>query len=493
MGGMKKYSKLLADNHWLAYLLVFAAGFAIRLIRIESKSLWVDEAYAAGLMHLNPVDLIKLSIEGSPHPPLAFLFLKFSTAVFGQGEFGLRMIPALTSALAAIPFMCFIARRITFKSALLAGLVWSISPYAVSLGQEAWLYGIISFLGFLFIDVADRAWGGKRTALYLVVPIALTGMLVQHMFGLFVAAGFALYFTFPAEERLPFRRLTLVTIVFLLVYTPFAAMMLKQVAFRAERMSRAAMDMTAVYRYRFLVRVPTVFVRLIPGGLLLEAGRGLFNDGKQIVFWIVFGAGNLFLLLNLFLRKLLDRKFKIWLFVLFIVPFLIFIKEDPTVRHLSILWIPLGFAVAAAIQRWRLACPIVLAATAVMLYPYYNIGSFPYHRSDWRSAVAYVEKQLSAGESVLVLGGQSGGLVWDYYSSTGFPRTAFGGDDPYSEHLERGRSLNSAVDSLLDLHDSILVVNDYWGGPRAEELLGNYHVLSEHRISPAMEVICVSK
>ncbi|MCK4506331.1 MAG: glycosyltransferase family 39 protein [Candidatus Aegiribacteria sp.] len=490
---MKKYSKLISENPWLSYLLVFIAGITLRLIQIGSKSLWVDEAYAAGLMNMNPVDLIKMSIAGSPHPPLAFLFIQLSTVVFGQSEAGLRMIPAFASALAAIPLMCFIGRRISFRSAFWVGLIWSVSPYAVSLGQEAWLYGVISFFGFLFIDVVDRAWNGSRKALYLVVPIALIGMLVQHMFGLFIAAGFTLYFTVPRNQRLPFRQFALVSVIFIVLYAPFAALMLKQATFRAERMSRAAMDIAAVYRYRFLVRIPAVFVRLIPGGLLLEAGHEMIHDTKQIIFWLTFGAGNLFLFLNLFLRNMLDRKFRIWLFLLFAVPFLIFIKEDPTVRHLTILWIPLGFAVAAASQRWKLAGPAMLAATAIMLFPYYNISSFPYHRSDWRGAAAYVEERFADDESILVLGGQSGGLAWDYYSSGSFPRTALGGEDPYSEHLVPARSVHSAVDSLMNLHDSIWIVSDFWGGSRTSDIIRGYRVLSEIWISPSMEIIHISE
>ncbi|NOQ23264.1 MAG: hypothetical protein GQ565_11530 [Candidatus Aegiribacteria sp.] len=490
---MNKYRRVITENPRLVYLIVFIAGITLRLIHIGSKSLWVDEAYAAGLMDLNPVDLVKMSIAGSPHPPLAFLLLKISTVVFGQSEAGLRMLAAFASALAAIPLMCFIARRISFRSAFWAGLIWSVSPYAVSLGQEAWLYGVISFLGFLFIDVADRAWNGSRKALYSVVPVALIGMLVQHMFGLFVAAGFALYFTVPRKQRLPLRQLALVSVIFIVLFAPFAVLMLKQAAFRVERMSRAAMDMAAVYRYRFLIRVPTVFVRLIPGGLLLEAGHEMIRDKKQIIFWLVFGAGNLFLLLNLFLRNLLNRKFRIWLFLLFSVPFLIFVKEDPTVRHLTILWIPFGFAVAAASQRWKPAGLVILAAAAVMLLPYYNISSFPYHRSDWRGAAVYVEERFSGDESILVLGGQSGGLAWDYYSSGIFSRTALGGEDPYTEHLVPGRSIHSAVDSLMNLHDSIWVVNDFWGGARTSDIIKGYSVLSEIWISPSMEVVHISK
>ena len=317
-------------------------------------------------------------------------------------------------------------------------------------------------------------------------------MLIQHMFALFVAAGFVLYFTVPRQQRLPFRQLVLVSVISLLLYSPFAALMVEQASLRTERMRRAAMDMAAVYKYRFFARVPTVFVRLIPGGLLLEAGHEMIHDSKQIVFWLFFGLTNLLLLLNLFLRSLLDRKFRIWLLFLFAVPFLIFFKEDPTVRHLSILWIPLGFAVAVVSRRWKLAGPVMLASAAIMLLPYYNIRSFPYHRSDWRGAVEYVEERFSGDESILVLGGQSGGLAWDYYSSGSFPRAALGGEDPYNHSRVPGRNTQSAVDSLMELHDSIWIISDFWGGYRTSDVIKDYRVLSEIWISPAMEVVHIS-
>ncbi|MEN8209069.1 MAG: hypothetical protein ABFR50_07440, partial [Candidatus Fermentibacteria bacterium] len=304
--------------------------------------------------------------------------------------------------------------------------------------------------------------------------------------------AFALYFTVPSDQRISWKQLALVSIIFTALYSPFAVLMLKQASFRAERMSRAGMDMSAVYRYRFLVRIPTVFVRLIPGGLLLEGVHQIIHDTKQILFWLIFGAGNLFLLLNLFIRNILDRKFRIWLFLLFSVPFLIFLKEDPTVRHLTILWIPLSFAVAAVSRRWKLAGPLMLAAAAIMLLPYYNIDSFPYHRSDWRGASSYIEERAANDESILVLGGQSGGLAWDYYSTGSYPRAALGGENPYSDSRVAASSPQFAADSLLNLHHSIWVVSDFWGGLRIPDMIRGYRVLSETWISPAMEVIHIS-
>ncbi|MCD4846733.1 MAG: glycosyltransferase family 39 protein [Candidatus Aegiribacteria sp.] len=487
---LRKYMK---ENSWIPYLIVFAAGLALRFICIGSKSLWVDEAYAAGLMDRSITDLITMSTAGSPHPPLAFLFIKLSSVIFGNSEAGLRVVSALASALAAIPLMAFISRKINLKSAFWAGMIWAVSPFAVSLGQEAWLYGITAFFGFLFIDIADRAWRGNRRAVFALLPIALIGMIIQHLFGLYIIAGFGLYFTVPRQDRLKFSRFVLLICLFLLFYSPFCLLLIKQASFRADRMSRAGLDMAAVLKYRFLIRIPSVFARLIPGGLLIEAGRQFLVDKKQIFFWCIFGCGQLLLLINLFLRNVLNSKFRNWLLLVFVLPFLIFLKEDPTVRHLTILWIPLAFAIASAVDRWKRSGPVILAITAIMLSPYYNISSFPYHRADWRAAVEFVENRIEHGESVLVIGGQSGGLIWDYYCDENTTRTVFGVDDPYTENLTPpSTGADFVIDSLLHEYDSIWIVKDYWGGPRAADFASDHVILLENWISPLMEILHVS-
>mgnify|MGYP006297244933 FL=1 len=71
---MNKIRSLIKNREWQAFVFVALAGFLLRLFRIEVKSLWVDEAYVAGLMDQGPLELIRMSVAGSPHPPLAFLF-----------------------------------------------------------------------------------------------------------------------------------------------------------------------------------------------------------------------------------------------------------------------------------------------------------------------------------------------------------------------------------------------------------------------------------
>lgn len=477
---------------WLIFGSVFIAGLILRLLLLGSKSLWVDEALTSGIIDRSIPQVIRMSLSGSPHPPLGFILIKLSSLLFGQGEAGLRAFPALASALAVLPLMAFISRKINLKSAFWAGLIWAVSPFAVSLGQEAWLNGFTALIGFVFIDISDRAWHGGRSAKYLLLPVALAGMLVQHLFVFFVIAGFALYFTVPADRRPSLKVFLILAGLFILLYAPFSIMLIKQMSYRADRLSKAGLDMIVLMKFQLVVRIPTVFARLIPGGLLLEAGRQLLIDKKQIVFWFVFCAGQFLLLINLFFYKVFEKKLRIWLLLVFLLPFLIFFREDPTVRHLTILWIPLAVAIAAASDRWKYAGPAITLVSVVMLLPYFNIESFPYHRSNWRMAVEFVEDRIHADEGILVMGGPFGGLAWDYYCTDGLSRTALGGEDPYTERTTPGIEASVVIDSLLEEYESIWIVHDYWGGPSTVEHAHDYTVLLEKWISPTITVVHVS-
>ena len=474
---------------WFPVALLTIAALVLRVAGLGGKSLWADEAYASGLMDMSLPQLIRLAIAGSPHPPLAFLFIRASTFLFGGSEMGLRAIPAIFSALAVVPLTAIVSRRLGARTAIWAGALWVVSPFAVSLGQEAWLYGLTAFLGFLLVDVCDRAWHGAPWAYWTVVPLALLGMLVQHLFAIYVAAGFGLYLAVPRETRVPLRKPLILAGLLAAFYAPFIPLLLKQGGFRAERIRRAGLDMSVVYAYRYLLRVPTVFARLIPDGLLLQLGRHLLSDMKQLAFWAVFALIDVFLILCLFLDRTLRRPLKVWLGLILALPLVLFLKEDPTVRHLTVLWIPLAFGAAAAFRRYRATGPLTVLAAAVMLLPYYNVRSFPYHRSDWRGAVRYVERNLRPDEGILVLGKLSGGLAWDYYSTSDQPRVALGGENPYSERLEPGRDAQAVLDSIRALHDRVWIVCDCWEAPGVDQLLEGDSIFSQRWVSPNMLVV----
>ena len=470
-------------------MLLVSLGLTLRFFLIGHKSFWGDELYSAGLMGNSIPDLVRSSFNSSPHPPLAFVFTRIFAALFGTSEVSLRALQAIMSALASVPLFLFTKRYTGRMPALITGLLWTLSPYSVSLGQENWIYATLACFGFSFVYSADLCWRGNKAASFLIVPLGLTGMLVQHLFFLFLAAGFLLYFTFPSERRVPLKKFLLLSGIMALVYTPFAFSAIEQASIRAARLAGAGIAATA--GPRMLTRIPTLFARLIPGGLAGELSGPMLTLSITSLIYVIPLCSVVLSLILMFLDKKIAIKLRIWMSGVLLIPLLLFLREDPTVRHLSILWIPFGFSVASLYLRHRpLAISLVVLA-ALMLFPYYRIDTFPLHRSNWREAVEIVLTRRTEQQKIVVLAGQNGGVAWDYYAENrGSDRIAPGGENPYETRpVSSSRSPVSVVDSLLSRGEEVWVVHDIWGGPVGADIAPDYDVLFREMPSPHMEVI----
>jgi hypothetical protein len=188
----------------------------------------------------------------------------------------------------------------------------------------------------------------------------------------------------------------------------------------------------------------------------------------------------------------LSRSQKLWAGGLFLLPLLMFVVEDPTARHLSMMWIPLALSVGVLAQRHRVAAMAIVAFAAMLLFPYYRIDTFPYHRSNWREAVQTVSDRREARQEVIILGGQNGGLAWDYYAGGNTDRLAIGGDTPYEVQPITSRlDPLVKVDSVLATGTSVWIVHDIWGGPTGREIAPEYPVLFMENCGPNMEVMLI--
>jgi hypothetical protein len=466
---------------------VTALAMATRLILLGSKSLWVDEAYAAGLMQSGFADLITMSSRGSPHPPLAFLLLKLSAVLFGTSEAGLRAVPAILGAASTLPLMSIVRRHLGSRPAIWVGVTWALSPFSVSLGQEAWIYASMAFWGFLFVDFCDRAWARGSKLFPLLVPIALAGMLTQHMFALFVIAGLGLYPARPARERVALWVPAAVIVALAALYAPFAGQALGQASLRTERIAASGTPVFAPGR--LLSLGPTIVTGLLAGGVTPPVTAGILSEPRYLAGVAVFLAVPIAAMVHFLLDRSVRPGLRIWALAVSLLSLATLLGEAPTVRQLSVLWLPLAMGLGQAFHRLRFAGPCVSLLVGLMLIPYYRSDSFPYHRANWRQAVGMVEETRAAGEMVLVLGGQSGGLAYDYYSRDGLPRIALNGEHPYDVQPVRGGDDPAVVlDSLTSVYPAVWVIHDDWGGPSILECAGGREVDFLQRISPFMEI-----
>jgi hypothetical protein len=168
----------------LIIILWLATG--LRFYQLETQSFWNDEGNSARLSERS-VSLIVEGTAADVHPPLYYLLLRGWRELIGESEFGLRSLSAFAGVLtvagtAALGLAFGAGRSLT---AVIAAAVTALHPALVYYGQEARMYGMVTWLGIWSTLILWR-WldrgGSGRLAIY----------------GLSLAAGLYTHYIFPA-------------------------------------------------------------------------------------------------------------------------------------------------------------------------------------------------------------------------------------------------------------------------------------------------------
>ncbi len=174
---------------WLAILTL--AALALRLYRLDFKSIWVDEAFSIYVSQ-RPLGQIPSLIRGDVHPPLYYFVLNLFLP-FGSSEFVARLPSALFGA-AAVP-LAFLAGRelLGRREGLLGALLLTVSVMHVYFSQEARMYPLFTFFALLSVLLFLRARkSGRFLDWLLYVPATVLG-LYTHFFMVVLVGVQALY------------------------------------------------------------------------------------------------------------------------------------------------------------------------------------------------------------------------------------------------------------------------------------------------------------
>lgn len=127
-----------------AALVLLAA--ILRFATLDVQSLWLDEAYTAGLVRRSLGDMLATIPESESTPPAYYVVAWAWTRLFGSGEAGLRSLSALAGTL-TVPCAYLIALRIASRrAALLAAGLAAVHPLLVWFSQEARAYALAVLL-----------------------------------------------------------------------------------------------------------------------------------------------------------------------------------------------------------------------------------------------------------------------------------------------------------------------------------------------------------
>ena len=171
-------------------LFVIALGVGLRVSRIESAELWLDEACTASFANLSQGELIQTLLTTEGHPPLYYelmLLWRSLGGSFGDSELWLRL-PSLLAGVGMLIAVERIARRFMPKDhSWLPTMTAAISPVAIYYAIEARHYALLATFGaFSWLQLDRYLRDGDRRALALAT-LLLALATGTHFIALFLA------------------------------------------------------------------------------------------------------------------------------------------------------------------------------------------------------------------------------------------------------------------------------------------------------------------
>jgi len=235
---MKSELKLARDTRLsslllISLLLITSLGAALRIYKIGSDSIWLDEAYSIQISH-KPLSTIVEETSKDVHPPLYYFALHYWIKLFGDSEFSSRLLSALFGTL-AILLIYFVGSLLFDKSTgLLASLLLALSPFNIAFAQEARMYTLFTLLALLSIYFFIKLLEDRSLFALAAYVLSSALMLYTHVYSLFIIIAQNLYWLsllFISREifKRIWKRCLLAQTLIVLLFLPWLSRLLQQI------------------------------------------------------------------------------------------------------------------------------------------------------------------------------------------------------------------------------------------------------------------------
>ena len=171
-----------------AWLLVpFIAALILRLIRLDTAALWLDETFTARWVALPWAEMLR-AVVADNHLPLYFVALKAWTSIATDSPWSLRLFSVLLSW-AMVPLVAATAATLSGRSAARwAAWLSALSPYLLQHAQDARMYAMLGFLAAIHLLLVARFVVGHTKQLGFGFLAVNAAMLATHYYAVFLVA-----------------------------------------------------------------------------------------------------------------------------------------------------------------------------------------------------------------------------------------------------------------------------------------------------------------
>ncbi|HEX4806580.1 MAG TPA: glycosyltransferase family 39 protein [Conexibacter sp.] len=192
---------------WLAIAAIVLLAAVLRFATLRTQSLWFDEAATWDLVRRPFGEMLRQIPKGESNPPLFYVLEWAWTRVFGDGEAGLRSLPALAGLL-TVPVAYAIGRRTAgegsraaARAGLAAAALVAVNPLLVWYAQEARSYALATLMSAVALLLMLRAGSDRRGRVLAAWALAGALALATHYFTAFVLAPQAAWLLWRHPRR----------------------------------------------------------------------------------------------------------------------------------------------------------------------------------------------------------------------------------------------------------------------------------------------------
>ncbi len=141
------------------WLLLLLAALVLRLVGLEARGLWLDEAVSIRVASRSLLDIASGSGFDKHTPPFYYLLLHLWLYLLPATELGIRLLSVLTDVVNVALIYHTFGRQYSRRVGLISAALYTCAPFSIYFAQEGRMYPLLVLLALVTYAFALRVVG----------------------------------------------------------------------------------------------------------------------------------------------------------------------------------------------------------------------------------------------------------------------------------------------------------------------------------------------
>jgi hypothetical protein len=210
-------------------IVIFLIAFLWKFYYIDSRDICHDEPFTIFYAQHSFWDIVKLSANNEPNPPLFMVLLHFWIKLFGIGPTSVRFLPLIFNALTAVFIFLFGKKFFNVRTGTIASGIFILSTYHFYFGLETRAYALLSLATAASLFYFQSLIAKPRSIQYVVALVFWNFVLVySHYFGWFIVFVQFVASLLYLKDRVVFKKIIVAIFATAFLFIPMAVVFVKQ-------------------------------------------------------------------------------------------------------------------------------------------------------------------------------------------------------------------------------------------------------------------------